>query len=283
MRTDGGHGTWTRPRDGQPHPATILCPIVEAPSRAFLDFVTSTAAGSYARVVVVAPVTRLEQASLGIPESDRDDAHDRLERVADYTADANVTVSSHVHVGHTLTRTLASAAADHDADAVVVDADHTPRPPKLARALPCDVVAVSNPGHARSHRSVLAAVAGGSHSALAAAVAGAIARGGGGYIDVFHAHTADDAADLDSFLDRAARATFARERTDARTTETDDPADAIVSESPFYDLVVIGGPRKGRLRRFAFGSTAEDVAARAETTVVTVWNNTVPGFTLNPD
>ena len=280
MRPDGGHGSWTRPRDERSRPATVLCPVVEPVSESFLDVVTDVAAGAHARVVVVAPVTRLEQTSLGVPDSDIDDARDRLERVTDRAADAGVSVTSRVCVGHTLARTLASAAADHDADAVVVDADHTPRPPKLARALSCDVIAVSNPGHARSHRSILAAVAGGPHSALAASVAGAIARGSDGYIDVFHAHTTD--ADPDSFLDRAARVTFADERTDTRTTATDDPADAIVSESPYYDLVVIGGPRKGRLRRFAFGSTAEDVAARAETTVVTVWNNTTPGVTLHP-
>lgn len=281
MRSEGALGTWTRARDGEPRPTTVLCPVVEPLSEAFLDFVTSVATGAYARVIVVAPVTRPKQTPLGAPGFDRDEAHDKLERVADYTTDANVSTSSHVHIGHNLARTVANAAAEHDADTVVVDADHTPRPAKLARALSCDVIAVSNPDHARSHRSILAAVAGGPHSALAASVAGTIARGGDGYIDVFHAHAEDDAA-LDSFLDRAARATFAHERTDVRTTETDDPADAIVAESPYYDLVVIGGPRKGRLRRFAFGSTAEDVAARAETAVVTVWNNAVPGFTLQP-
>ena len=281
MRTEGERSTWTRPRGEHPRSATVLCPVLDSPAESFLDFVTSAAAGASAHLVVVAPVTRLEQSSLGVPNADREDARNRLDQVADYAANANVAVSSHVCVGNTLTRTLAAAAETHDADAVLVDADQTPRTPKLARALSCDVVAVSNPGHARSHRSILAAVAGGPHSALGASVAGALARGGDGYVDVFHAH-APDAGGLDSFLDRATAATFARNRTDTRTTATDDPADAIVSESPFYDLVVIGGPRKGRLRRFAFGSTAADIADRAETTVVTVWNNTAPEFTLRP-
>ena len=47
-------------------------------------------------------------------------------------------------------------------------------------------------------------------------------------------------------------------------------AGAIVEQSPYYDLVVVGAPTTGAVGRFVFGSTTDTVIDDAEVPVVVV-------------
>ncbi|MFT4889384.1 MAG: hypothetical protein ACI9YT_000293 [Halobacteriales archaeon] len=61
------------------------------------------------------------------------------------------------------------------------------------------------------------------------------------------------------------------EQWDTWLLEAEDVAEAIVEQSADYDATVLGALRKGRLRRFLFGSTTGAVQDRAESAVLTVW------------
>jgi nucleotide-binding universal stress UspA family protein len=60
------------------------------------------------------------------------------------------------------------------------------------------------------------------------------------------------------------------ERADRWIVEARSAADAIVEQSPYYDLVVVGAPTTGTVGRFVFGSTTDTVVDGAEVPVVVV-------------
>ncbi|EMA66928.1 UspA domain protein [Halorubrum aidingense JCM 13560] len=60
------------------------------------------------------------------------------------------------------------------------------------------------------------------------------------------------------------------ERADRWLVEARSAADAIVEQSPYYDLVVVGAPTTGTVGRFVFGSTTDTVVDDAEVPVVVV-------------
>lgn len=60
------------------------------------------------------------------------------------------------------------------------------------------------------------------------------------------------------------------ERADRWLVEARGAADAIVEQSPYYDLVVVGAPTTGTVGRLVFGSTTDTVVDDAEVPVVVV-------------
>ncbi|ERH05886.1 MAG: universal stress protein UspA related nucleotide-binding protein [Halonotius sp. J07HN4] len=50
--------------------------------------------------------------------------------------------------------------------------------------------------------------------------------------------------------------------------EADSAADAIIEQSTYYDLTVMGAPTVGPLERFVFGSTSTYVQQDADSSVV---------------
>ncbi|ELZ47125.1 UspA domain protein [Halorubrum coriense DSM 10284] len=143
--------------------------------------------------------------------------------------------------------------------------------------------------------SVLVAVGPGPHSGATVDVAREIAAATGAWLELFHVVPSDaaladappdadasgtvapaGAADTDyaaageRLLDAAADRLGEFDRADRWLVEDRTAAGAIVEQSAYYDLVVVGAPTTGTVGRFVFGSTTDTVVGDAEVPVVVV-------------
>lgn len=150
--------------------------------------------------------------------------------------------------------------------------------------------------------SILVAVGPGPHSAATVDVAREIAAATDAYLELFHvvptdAALADSMADTDGsaidgnatdatgpapgdrddyaatgerLLDAARDRLGEFDRVDRWLVENWSAAGAIVEQSPYYDLVIVGAPTTGTVGRFVFGSTTDTVVDDAEVPVVVV-------------
>jgi len=145
---------------------------------------------------------------------------------------------------------------------------------RLALRAACDVVTVNGQRSYHDARSILLAVTGGPHSGPAADVTRRIATDTDAWIDILHVvpPRADDrrreraAECVDDVYERVGRP----ERTTTWVLEADSPADAIVEQSEYYGLTVLGAPTKGRLREFIAGSTNRTIRHGARSAVISV-------------
>lgn len=148
---------------------------------------------------------------------------------------------------------------------------------QIAAHADADVVVVNGKAGFETPPSILLPVAGGPHSGLAADVTAAIAAASNAWIDVLHvidedapAHRRDRAEALvEDVSHRIARP----ETTTTRVLAAADATEAIIEQSRYYRLTVVGAPTKGRLRRFIFGSTNQSVRTGAESVVLSTRNN----------
>ena len=148
---------------------------------------------------------------------------------------------------------------------------------RIAAHADADVVVVNGKTGFETPPSILLPVAGGPHSGLAADVATTIATDCNAWIDILHVidedappHKREQAESLvDDVYHRIARP----ESTTTWVHETTDTAEAIVEQSRYYSLSIIGAPTKGRLRQFIFGSTNTSVRKNAASVVLSVRNN----------
>jgi nucleotide-binding universal stress UspA family protein len=137
--------------------------------------------------------------------------------------------------------------------------------------------------------SILVAVGAGAHTGATVDVAREIADATGAWLELFHVVPSDAAlvdgdatavdgdADPDEYAaagDRLLSAARDRlgdfDRVDRWLVEDRTAAGAIVEQSPYYDLVVVGAPTTGPVGRFVFGSTTDTVIDDAEVPVVVV-------------
>ena len=133
--------------------------------------------------------------------------------------------------------------------------------------------------------SVLVAVGPGPHSGATVDVAREIAAATDAWLELFHvvpsdAALADAAPDDDASgtvapadaadTDYAAAGERLLGRADRWLVEDRTAAGAIVEQSAYYDLVVVGAPTTGTVGRFVFGSTTDTVIGDAEVPVVVV-------------
>jgi len=148
---------------------------------------------------------------------------------------------------------------------------------RLAIRASCDVVTVNGQRSYDDARSILLAVTGGPHSDRAVDVTRRIAADTDAWIDILHVvpprapdQQRERAAEyVDAAYDRIDRP----DRTTTWVLEEQSPADAIVEQSEYYGLTVLGAPTKGRLREFIAGSTNRTVRHGAESAVVSVRAN----------
>lgn len=222
-------------------------------------------------LVAVPRYTPLDAAD-GLVADYRDTVARTMER-----ADAPATGA--VRVGHDATTSLSAAALDRNVRTIVV-----PRTvdggefgqsalDELADRTGADVLLVDDRPPRRKRSSVLVAVAGGPHSALAVDVGRALAAAEGVWVDLLHATTADapDAeADARALLGRYAERFGDIDRVSTWTLDATDVADTIREQSQYYDLTLVGAPRTSRLRRLLFGSTSSDIGAAVESPSVVV-------------
>jgi nucleotide-binding universal stress UspA family protein len=137
--------------------------------------------------------------------------------------------------------------------------------------------------------SILVAVGAGPHTGATVDVARGIAAAVDAWLELFHVVPSDEAlvdgdatavdgdADPDEYaaagdrlLDAAGDRLGDFDRADRWLVEDRTAAGAIVEQSPYYDLVVVGAPTTGAVGRFVFGSTTDTVIDDAEVPVVVV-------------
>ena len=137
----------------------------------------------------------------------------------------------------------------------------------------CEVVTV-NGCQPDDARSILVAVTGGPHSTAAADVAGRIAADTDAWVDVLHVVPPDATdrrrAEADAHVEAACDRIGRPDRTTAWVLDAPDAAEAIVEQSEYYGLTVIGAPTKGRLRELIAGSTRRTVRNGARSPVISV-------------
>lgn len=138
-----------------------------------------------------------------------------------------------------------------------------------AEGLDCHTVIGTGMNAFESPTSILVPVARGPHSGLAIRIAEAIATAYDCWIELFHVipedapeELGDDATKLlETYNSRVADSVDV----DYHVLREPDPTDAIIEHSDYHDLTILGAPEKGKLRRFLFGSTADDVMNNNET------------------
>ena len=148
---------------------------------------------------------------------------------------------------------------------------------RLALRGSCDIVTVNGSRSYDHARSILLAVTGGPHSGHAADVVRGIAADTDAWVDILHIvppratdRRRERATEcVDTIYDRIGRP----DRTTTWVLEGESPADAIVEQSEYYGLTVLGAPTKGRLREFIAGSTSRTVRHGARSAVVSVRAN----------
>ncbi len=139
--------------------------------------------------------------------------------------------------------------------------------------------------------SILVAVGSGPHSGATVDLARQLADATDAWLELFHVvpseaavadgatatNEADGAGGTDDYAESGeALLSAARDRlgdfdrVDTWLVEGRTAADAIVEQSPYYDLVVVGAPTTGTVGRFVFGSTSDTVVDDAEVPVVVV-------------
>ncbi|TKX74135.1 universal stress protein [Halorubrum sp. GN11_10-6_MGM] len=144
--------------------------------------------------------------------------------------------------------------------------------------------------------SVLVAVGPGPHSGATVDVAREIAAATDAWLELFHVvpsdaaladagpdedasgtaveagdpEGADYAAAGERLLDAAEERLGEFDRVDRWLVEDRTAAGAIVEQSAYYDLAVVGAPTTGTVGRFVFGSTTDTVVGDAEVPVVVV-------------
>jgi nucleotide-binding universal stress UspA family protein len=181
---------------------------------------------------------------------------------------------------HTLLNGILTAVETTDVDALVIPsgsgagflrqslAEH------LGLRASCDVITVNGRQSYDDARSILLPVTGGPHSTAAVDVARRIAADTDAWIDVLHIvppHAPDRRQErarehVEAATDRIGRP----DRTATWVFEARCLADAIVEQSEYYGLTVLGAPTKGRLREFIAGSTSRTVRHGARSAVISV-------------
>lgn len=141
----------------------------------------------------------------------------------------------------------------------------------------CDVVLTTGAEHLENLSTILVPVAGGPHSGMAVDIAMALALENEAWIELFHVVNPDASEDVRRSGEQYVEAALDRlgefEHVDTWIYEAPDVAEAIIEQTRYYDLTILGAPRKGRLKRFVFGSKTETIRERADSTVVTVRSN----------
>jgi nucleotide-binding universal stress UspA family protein len=119
-----------------------------------------------------------------------------------------------------------------------------------------------------SPSSILVPVAKGPHSGLATRIAEAIARAADCWIELFHVVPEDaterEEADAGKLLDAYEYRLDDDVDVDHHVVRAPGPADEIIEHSSYHDMTILGAPEKGKLRRFLFGSTADQVKQDSE-------------------
>lgn len=270
-------------RDG---PGTVLVPVVDGDATdRVLELAVDVARSGRDDVLVLLTVEKPRQtpAELLVAESDDDRRLGQHVRHAAAYGESRVPVGGTLRTGSNRGVIVNDAVDRYEADTVVVEGpQHADGVAALRRSAvdvivdgaDCDVVVASRADRLDAVASILLAVAGGPHSGLAIDVARAVAEAHDAWIEVFHVSESgagtDDGPPPARIVEAADERLGEFERSDTWVYEADDAAEAIVEQSEFHDVTVLGTPQKGRLRQFVDGSTTGSVERGADVPVLTV-------------
>lgn len=148
---------------------------------------------------------------------------------------------------------------------------------RLALRAECDVITVNGRRGYEHVPSILLAVAGGPHSGLATDLARQIAADCDAWVDVLHVVDEDAPVhgrrEAETYVEDAFQRIARPETTTTWILEAADAATAIIEQSSYYGLTVVGAPTKGRLRRFISGSTNRSIRNNARSVVLSARKN----------
>lgn len=176
-----------------------------------------------------------------------------------------------VRIGHGRTRIIANTADDYDATTIVTGRRDRPSSlswlrrsdaERLQANTSCRVVVAGNTERLTDISSILVPIAGGPHSGEAVDVARALAKYHDAWVELLHIVEPEPAVDqrekATQYFDAGIERLGDYEKYDTWLLEAGDVADAIIEQSAYYNATVLGAPRKGRLRRYVFGSTVPE-------------------------
>lgn len=265
----------------------VLVPLITSEVPAVTDqlrVAASLARTTGASLHVVNPVTVPHQTSLEQCENvTTDNEQALLEWAVEQVSGSHSRIEKRFLYAHRLLDGIVHTVRANDVDTLVVPgSSSTGRlrrslADRLAHRVDCDVVTVNGRRGYEGVPSILLAVSGGPHSGLATDVAQRIATDCNAWIDVLHV-VPQDASDrerrrAEAYVDAASQRIARPERTTTWILEAEDVTDAIIEQSSYYELTVVGAPTKGRLRQFISGSTNRHVRNNADSVVLSARNN----------
>lgn len=250
------------------------------------------------QIKVAATLARVKDASLRIINPIRAPSqtpHDQWSEIADrddhgllsWALDEAITTTPEVQASLFYSRTLMNAVSEaiarYEIDTLVLPSTSSKRifgrklSERLSTDADCDVIVVNGQPGFETVPSILLPIAGGPHSGLAADVAQAIAVEYDAWIDILHVVGTNPSRDRETTAHRFVDAAFQRiARPETTTTwilEADDAAEAIVEQSQYYDLTVLGAPTVGKLRQLVHSSTNQRIRDSAQSVVLSARNN----------
>lgn len=247
-----------------------------------ISFAATLADARGGELILVNAAVRSSGTPLGLTDQVLDERQQAAERFLRTLRTPDGPTRAVARVGRTLPAIARDASREFSAGVVVVDESESGVPISLGRSVStrvggsveCDVVSIGGTHTSRDVSSVLVPVSGGPHSGLAVDMGRYIAEKHGAWVELLHVIPDSDderaRADAEEYIAAAGERLEAFDAVDEWILEADDPADAIIDQSRYYDVTVLGAPQKNRLREFVFGSTTEDVRSSAYSTVVSV-------------
>lgn len=269
--------------DGEHILVPLLTPAVPALTDQ-LRVAASLARTTDATLHIVNPITMPEQTPKECgSELTADDERELLDWAVRNVSRSASAVDSRFLYTHRLVNGILSTIRRNDIDTLVVPSESESGvlrqglTERLALRAECDVITVNGQCGYEQVPSILLAVAGGPHSGLAADIAQRIAVDCDAWIDILHI-VETDAPDhrrrqAETHVEGAYQRIARPELTSTWILEATDVAEAIIEQSAYYGLTVIGAPTKGRLRRFITGSTNRTIRDNARSVILSARNN----------
>ncbi|WP_254543917.1 universal stress protein [Halomarina pelagica] len=283
---DGGLVDETAYMAGELTGECILVPLLSPEVPAItdqLEIAATLARTADASLYLTNPVRIPEQTPMEFREQvATDDDRELLDWALDQAAASTSQVDGGILYSRRIVRGVLRTIATHDVDTLVLpgnsprDLLHRKVTEQIAAHAGCDVVVVNGRSGYDEVPSILLPIAGGPHSGLATDVAGQIAEDCDAWVDVLHV-VGEDASDrrrsaAEEYVDAAYERIGRPETTTTWILEAEDTGEAIVEQSRYYPLTVIGAPTTGSLRQLIHGSTNRSVRANAQSVVLSARN-----------
>ena len=231
-------------------------------------------------VVTVPPQTPLDEGRQYV-----DDHQEIINQALKIADDAGIPAHGTIRIGHDPSEAILNTVEQHDSEGILMgwsgpqrrrDAVLGSNIDRVATEADCDVL-VQRIGSDDDIESILLPTAGGPHAEYAAEIAGAIGRSH--EIPVELVYVLDPEADEDDrsrandVLNSAVESIGEYDQVNQNIITGDSIVSALVAETEEHDLTIIGSTREGLLQQLIFGTIPEELARRAEGTVIMAKRN----------